>query len=41
MDGSAHVILSRNQFALTTMFHITWVALSIGLSAMLVVLESL
>ena len=34
-----HVMLSRCQFALTTMFHITWAALSIGLSALLVVLE--
>ncbi len=41
MDGSAHVILSRLQFALTTMFHITWAALSVGISAMLVVLEGL
>jgi cytochrome d ubiquinol oxidase subunit I len=41
MDGYAHVVLSRIQFALTTMFHITWAALSVGLSAMLVVLEGL
>jgi cytochrome d ubiquinol oxidase subunit I len=41
MDGYACVILSRIQFALTTMFHITWAALSVGLSAMLVVMEGL
>jgi cytochrome bd ubiquinol oxidase subunit I len=34
-----HVMLSRYQFALTTMFHITWAALSVGLSALLVMLE--
>lgn len=35
------VMLSRYQFALTTMFHITWASLSIGLSALLVVMEAL
>ena len=41
MDGYAHVMLSRIQFAITTMFHISWAALSVGLSAMIVVLEGL
>lgn len=41
MDGSAHVILSRIQFALTTMFHISWAAFSVGLSAMLMIMEGL
>jgi cytochrome d ubiquinol oxidase subunit I len=36
-----HVMLSRLQFAFTTMFHITWPLLSIGLSIFLVVTESL
>jgi len=36
-----HVMLSRLQFAFTTMFHITWPLLSIGLSIFLVVMESL
>ena len=35
MDGTAHLVLSRLQFALTTMFHITWAATSVGLSALL------
>ena len=35
------VMLSRLQFALTTMFHITWAVLSVGLSLFLVVLEVL
>jgi len=34
MDGTAHILLSRLQFALTTMFHITWAATSVGLSAL-------
>jgi len=38
---SDHVMLSRLQFAFTTMFHITWPLLSIGLSIFLVVTESL
>ena len=41
MDGAAHIVLSRLQFALTTMFHITWAATSVGLSAFLVVMEGL
>ena len=41
MDGTAHILLSRLQFALTTMFHITWAATSVGLSALLVVMEGL
>ena len=41
MDGTAHIVLSRLQFALTTMFHITWAATSVGLSALLVVMEGL
>ena len=41
MDGPAHIVLSRLQFALTTMFHITWAATSVGLSALLVVMEGL
>ena len=41
MDGTAHILLSRLQFALTTMFHITWAATSVGLSAFLVVMEGL
>jgi cytochrome bd ubiquinol oxidase subunit I len=41
MDGSAHIMLSRLQFALTTMFHISWAGLSVGFSAMLVVTEGL
>jgi len=36
-----HVMLSRLQFAFTTMFHITWPLLFIGLSIFLVVRESL
>jgi cytochrome bd ubiquinol oxidase subunit I len=36
-----HVMLSRLQFAFTTMFHIAWPLLSIGLSIFLVVTESL
>jgi cytochrome d ubiquinol oxidase subunit I len=36
-----HVMMSRLQFAFTTMFHITWPLLSIGLSIFLVVTESL
>ncbi len=36
-----HIHLSRYQFALTTLFHITWASLSIGLSALLVVMEGL
>jgi cytochrome bd ubiquinol oxidase subunit I len=36
-----HVMLSRLQFAATTMFHINWPLLSIGLSIFLVVTESL
>jgi len=36
-----HVMLSRLQFAFTTMFHITWPLLSIGLSIFLVVTEGL
>jgi cytochrome d ubiquinol oxidase subunit I len=36
-----HLMLSRYQFALTTMFHITWAVLSVGLSLFLVVLEAL
>src|SRR5579872_2519143 len=35
------VILSRLQFAITTLFHILWPVLSIGLSLFLVVTESL
>ena len=38
---TAHIVLSRLQFALTTMFHITWAATSVGLSALLVVMEGL
>jgi cytochrome d ubiquinol oxidase subunit I len=38
---SNHVMLSRLQFAFTTMFHICWPLLSIGLSIFLVVTESL
>ncbi|MFZ5447165.1 MAG: cytochrome ubiquinol oxidase subunit I [Thermodesulfobacteriota bacterium] len=34
-------MLSRLQFALTTMFHISWAAMSVGLSLMLVVMEGL
>ncbi len=34
-----HVFLSRLQFAMTTMFHITWPLASIGLSVFLVYLE--
>lgn len=34
------VMLSRFQIALTTMFHITWAVLSVGLSLFLVVLEA-
>jgi cytochrome d ubiquinol oxidase subunit I len=34
------VMLSRYQFALTTMFHITWAVLSVGLSLFLFVLEA-
>ncbi|MFI5330375.1 MAG: cytochrome ubiquinol oxidase subunit I [Desulfobaccales bacterium] len=34
------VMLSRLHFALTTMFHITWAVLSVGLSLFLVVLEA-
>jgi cytochrome bd ubiquinol oxidase subunit I len=41
MDGAVHIVLSRLQFALTTMFHITWAATSVGLSALLVVMEGL
>jgi cytochrome d ubiquinol oxidase subunit I len=41
MDGYAHVLLSRIQFGMTAMFHITWAALSVGLSAMLVIFEGL
>jgi cytochrome d ubiquinol oxidase subunit I len=41
MEGYAHILLSRLQFALTTMFHITWAATSVGLSALLVVMEGL
>ncbi len=36
-----HIMLSRLQFALTTMFHIAWPLLSIGLSLFLVVMEGL
>jgi len=36
-----HVMLSRLQFAMTTMFHILWPLLSIGLSIFLVVMEAL
>ena len=36
-----HVMLSRLQFAFTTMFHIIWPLLSIGLSILLVVTEAL
>jgi cytochrome d ubiquinol oxidase subunit I len=36
-----HVMLSRLQFAFTTLFHITWPLLSIGLSIFLIVTESL
>jgi cytochrome d ubiquinol oxidase subunit I len=36
-----HLMLSRYQFALTTMFHINWAMLSLGLSLFLVVLEAL
>ncbi len=36
-----YVSLSRYQFALTTMFHIIWASLSVGLSALLVVMEAL
>jgi cytochrome d ubiquinol oxidase subunit I len=35
------VILSRLQFAITTLFHILWPVLTIGLSLFLVVTESL
>jgi len=35
------VMLSRLQFALTTMFHIIWAVLSIGLSLFLVIVEAL
>jgi cytochrome bd ubiquinol oxidase subunit I len=38
---SDHVFLSRLQFAATTMFHITWPLLSIGLSLFLILTESL
>jgi cytochrome bd ubiquinol oxidase subunit I len=41
MDGTTHIMLSRLQFALTTMFHITWAATSVGLSAFLVAMEGL
>ncbi len=41
MEGTTHILLSRLQFALTTMFHISWAALSVGFSALLVVLEGL
>jgi cytochrome bd ubiquinol oxidase subunit I len=41
MEGVAHIVLSRLQFALTTMFHITWAATSVGLSVWLVVMEGL
>ncbi len=34
------VMLSRFHFALTTMFHLTWAVLSVGLSLFLVVLEA-
>ncbi len=37
---SDHVFLSRLQFALTTMFHITWPPFSIGLALFLVYLEA-
>lgn len=36
-----YVILSRGQFALTTLFHILWPVLTIGLSLFLVVTEAL
>ncbi len=36
-----HLMLSRYQFALTTMFHVNWAVLSVGLSLFLVVLEAL
>ncbi len=36
-----YVILSRLQFAFTTLFHITWPVLTIGLGLFLVVLEAL
>jgi cytochrome d ubiquinol oxidase subunit I len=36
-----HIFLSRLQFAFTTMFHINWPLLSIGLSLFLVVTEAL
>jgi cytochrome d ubiquinol oxidase subunit I len=36
-----HLMLSRYQFALTTIFHINWAVLSVGLSLFLVVLEAL
>lgn len=38
---SDHIMLSRLQFAATTMFHINWPLLSIGLSIFLVVTEGL
>lgn len=40
MDGPAHIVLSRLQFALTTMYHITSAATYVGLSALLVVMEA-
>jgi cytochrome bd ubiquinol oxidase subunit I len=39
--GDYVVVLSRLQFAITTLFHILWPVLTIGLSAFLVVTESL
>ena len=35
------VILSRLQFAITTLYHILWPVLTIGLSLFLVITESL
>jgi len=41
MKGFDYVVLSRLQFAITTLFHILWPVLTIGLSAFLVVTEAL
>lgn len=39
--GSLALTLARTQFAVTTMFHITWPLLTIGLSFFLVVMEAI
>lgn len=41
MGFANYVVLSRLQFAVTTLFHITWPVLTIGLSIFLVLVESL